>query len=247
MAIKINKNKIWEPGSFTIEAILTLVIFVFAIMLFLTFGRYFSRQNRVKHALNECALTMSARNYQISSINDVIDTLVGVDGEDVDNIVTDLNSFLSAIHEIAGVEYHPIETNLAPYSNKNNGLYPVYDPKKKAWVTSKDLTWTDAAIKDEISRYFAYYYIADIEFDELKNEGYDEIKKRLVKYGIKDFTIKGAIKKSSDLTDPEVNILSRSDLNIEITYKIDTGMNFLSIFNLNEPQFTDSVTMPLLS
>lgn len=51
-----------KRGSITIEATLALTFFMFFMLTFLSFGKYYQVQTKVKHALNETALTMSFDN-----------------------------------------------------------------------------------------------------------------------------------------------------------------------------------------
>lgn len=217
-----------EKGSLTIEASLTLVIFLFFFMFFLTFAKYSTVQNKVKHCLNQTAISMSARNNQLVKLSKALDKASGMSTQDISEI---LNTF--GAENAFGIELSPYTTLIDTISE------------------NKETSWSGDEMKKEIIRFFAYYYIG-LPFNESGTYTYDEIKNMLGNAGITDIEITGGNKEitklESDgtltLKNPFVN---KNELTIIIKYKIKTGMSFGSFFGIGDDiEFTDSVSAKLM-
>ncbi len=218
-----------ENGSLTVEASLVLFVFLFFFLFFMSFAKYSAVQNKVKHSLNQTAISMSARNNQLVMLSKVMDKAVGIS---TDNIAEWIAAFgqSSSVSTKLGVPYTSSTTDIA-----------------------KDTTavWNDNDMKREIIRFFAYYYI-DLSFKDSENMSYDDVCKKLSQAGLTDVEIKGG---NSDITQKNSygkvttynQFIYKNDLTIVITYKIKTGMSFHSIFGLTDDmEFTDSISAKLM-
>ena len=92
------KNK----GSLTIEASLVLFVFVFAFLFFMSFAKYSAVQNKVKHSLNQTAISMSARNNQLVQLSKILNKAAGLSTEK-------LAEWVIVIHRI-----QPMHTRIKP-------------------------------------------------------------------------------------------------------------------------------------
>lgn len=220
------KNK----GSLTIEASLVLFVFVFAFLFFMSFAKYSAVQNKVKHSLNQTAISMSARNNQLVQLSKILNKAAGLSTEKLAEWVNDF-----------GLDKTVKISNVTPYTSYSADAYK-----------NKTANWSDADMKREILRFFAYYCI-DLSFKDSDKMSYEDICKRLDKSGIADVNITGGNTKKFNV-DEQNNTLTignqfvnGNDLTITITYKIRTGMSFSAIFGFDkELEFTDSVSAKLM-
>ncbi len=217
-------------GSLTIEASFVLLVFVFAFLFFMSFAKYSAMQNKVKHSLNQTAISMSARNNQLVQLSKIMNKATGLSTEKLAEWVNDFG--LDETFKISDV---------TPYTSSSTDAYK-----------NKTTNWSDTDMKREILRFFAYYCI-DLSFKDSDKMSYEEISKMLDKSGLVDVQITGGNKKTVDVNESNNTLISQNqfvngnNLTIIITYKIRTGMSFGSIFGFDkEIEFSDSVSVKLM-
>lgn len=228
-----------DKGSLTIEASLVLFIFVLALLFFMSFAKYSAVQNKVKHSLNQTAISMSLRNYQLSHFWKITKSTFGID--------QDVLAYIAEIIDAFSSDYNKSKDTLVktlgyPYTDTYTDINHNVSPQ-----------WSEENMKLEVMRFFAHYYLDDDKFSFKNTDGmsYDEIKERLDQAGLADVEIIGGIEKTveldkkGDLTMTN-HFVKGKELTIKIKYKIRTGMSFGSIFGFDsEPEFEDSISAKL--
>ena len=206
-------------GSITIEASIALVVFMMFILAFLTIGKYSEIQNRVKHSLNQTAITLSLVNNQYSQFAKTQKSLSGITANELAEIVGYFDE--KAGNAIASSLHSPYTGSISDITGK-----------------SKSNSWTEADLQTEILRYFAYYYIGG-DISKYKAMSKSEIESLLGKNGLKDIKISSG--------DPNGKIISSKILYIEFKYSPDAGISAYSFFGRDKgPEFTDSVKLVLM-
>lgn len=215
-----------EKGSLTIEATISLVVFMILFIIFLTFGSYVRLQNEVKHSLDQTALTMSMVN-SLRSRYTIIEDLTGIKGSD-----------------IAGIVRH-FDQNAA--QDVNRFFHEPYTTGRIAGVTGQSKTSVsginNSDIEDDIKKYFVYYLYPEMTLKEIENANQDELIK---KKGIENFRI-SAKKKEDKLTkNVTYDYVDGSKITINLTYDIGINKSLLKFFSISEgPEFTESITFVL--
>ena len=208
-----------EKGSLTIEASVALVVFMFFILAFLTIGRYTRIQNQVKHSLDQAAITMSMRNYQLTQIDKAKKSLLGTNS--------------AGLSQIIGF----FDPNLAKSFSEDNGT--PYTQSIESMDKTKSNAWSSTGLKTEIMRLFAYYYVGG-NYSDWENASYEQVTEKLKKSGM-------VIEKVSDGSKDDAEFVSGNKLTVEISYRINAGVSFYSFFGKNNsPRFTDSITVVLM-
>lgn len=208
-----------EKGSLTIEASVALVVFMFFILAFLTIGRYVRVQNRVKHSLNQTAISMSLRNFQYVQVEGMEKALVGTKASDIAQIVGYFSADLAS--DITTTLKSPYTTTMSSLSGSSSG------------------SWSSEDLKAEVLRVFAYYYIGG-DYSQWKSKSFEQVKAELEENGLEDIEI-------SSGQEGQASLVSGKKLNVQITYRVNAGVSFYSFFGReNGPKFTDSITIVMM-
>ena len=244
-----------ENGSYTIEAAFTLTIFLFFMMTFLAFGRYTAVQNDVKHSLNQAVITMSEVNLERVRNDKYWSSLMGTNKQE-------MYDFISLLSEDLGNQFWD--------ANKKNIPYTSTTSVTSHYTRTK---WENEDLKLEVIRYFAYYYLADVDYSPMDKD-YDKICDDLKKCGLEILEISSVTKENgsayfseenqknnkvtytgpdSTITQQDGNITKSNTfvdgkkITVNIKYKIKTGFSFHKLFGIVEtPEFQDSVTFVLM-
>ncbi|MBR6338085.1 MAG: pilus assembly protein [Ruminococcus sp.] len=212
-------------GSLTIEASLSLTVFLFLFLSFIALGRYTTTQNKVKHSLNESAIVMSAKNNQLVKIQSCINNLAGTNSSGIVDLVSLFDpDFAKQISSSIGV----------PYTHSSS----LPDGNKSA-------AWSNDDLKTEVTRYFAYYYL-DKDLSEVNKMSYSQIKSELEKKGLKDVEITGYNYEDKNGGETK-QIIQDGTLSVMIKYKIDVPFSLGKLLGKKaEPEFCDVVVLKLL-
>lgn len=157
-----------DNGSLTLEASIVLFIFLVFFLFFLSFAKYSAVQNKVKHSLNQTAISMSLRNNQLVKIANIINNAAGISQNNI-------------------AEWMKYFTNNNELSIK---LGTPYTLKAEDKTGKEDNIWNDNDLKREVIRMFAYYYI-DLSFSDSDRLSYEDIQKKLSQAGLMEVEITG--------------------------------------------------------
>ena len=214
-----------ENGSYTIEAAFTLTIFLFFMMTFLAFGRYTAVQNDVKHSLNQAVITMSEVNLERVRNDKYWSSLMGTNKQE-------MYDFISLLSEDLGNQFWDANKKDIPYTSTTS-VTSHYTRTK----------WENEDLKLEVIRYFAYYYLADVDYSPMDKD-YDKICDDLKKCGLEILEISSVTKENITKSN---TFVAGKKITVNIKYKIKTGFSFHKLFGIVEtPEFQDSVTFVLM-
>ncbi len=212
-----------QKGSLTIEATIGMVMFFIVFIAFSSLGHYTEVQNKVRHSLNQMAVSMSARNFQLSKLHEALESATGVNLSDVSEIIGWFSISDPDDMTGSGKKFD------LPYTTEST--YPVDKTKYNAW--------SKGDLKCEAARMFAYYYM-DLSFKDSKKLSYSQIKAKIEEKGIKDFEMEGCGTGGAWMED--------GNLCVQVTYGIDTPISFDTLFGDGKfLKFTNQVTMKLMT
>lgn len=223
-----------ENGSLVIEASIAMVTFLFMFLAFLTIARYNTYQNRVKHALDQTAVQMSARNFTLSEMQVVASAFTGVPPSEIAKNVGKISKL--AENTITGIGEQGGGRNV-PYT---------------------DAAWTRDELQREVLRMFTSQYLDDLTFEETAGKTNTDLINELTENGItinldKEEGIYGENQTGGGGGIGGTEFISESksgnhsELTITIDYEIDTGLSFHGFFGIDtDPKFKDSVKITLM-
>lgn len=236
-----------ENGSLTIEASISLVFFVLVMFTFMAIARFTTMQNRVKHSLNQTAITFSARNQYLNNFGSCVEQLTGA-------TVAEYKDFLDLFSEKLGSG--TLESKV-PYTNEHMSNDTLKYEVEKIFVAEFfGLDYEDAensslitsALKNDNITYTVPSL--DGKSDSEKEAIFLEV---LEKEGIKELSFEGGydggkfIGEPSDEDKAAYHLGGNKQLYVKLTYKLDVPFSFAeALGSAAEPEFSDSIKMTIL-
>ena len=248
-----------ERGSLTIEASFSLVFFIIIMLTFMTFARLTTIQNKVKHSLNQAAITLSARNVVLCNIGANMKYILGKNFTDFDTLLKKFDE--SNIKDPDGKAEGDFRTVVAswgaPYSDGTWGDDDLRYEVLKSFVAqyfciSYEDVEDNATLQNALKEYKSTYNVSSLK--GLSRSQKEAILTEVLKQtGLKEFKVEGGheggkfISEATKEDKAKYNVHKCKILSVKITYKIDVPFSFAEkLGSTAEPEFIDSVSIALL-